>query len=161
MKNPYIIIFLIILASGIFLIIKQKFYPVEFTTIKLYYYDAERDKDESGNIKCSRDGLVAVERNIIKSQIPIQNSINQLISGQLSVEERASGISTEYPLSGLSLKGASLQDGVLTLEFNDLNNKTGGGSCRVGILWYQIEATAKQFPGVMEVRFLPEELFQP
>ena len=60
-----------------------------------------------------------------------------------------------------AIKGASLKDEVLTLEFNDPNGKTVGGSCRVGILWFQIEATAKQFPEVKEVRFLPEELFQP
>lgn len=42
-----------------------------------------------------------------------------------------------------------------------LNNKTNGGSCRAGILWFQIEATAKQFSEVKQVRFLPEELFQP
>ena len=31
----------------------------------------------------------------------------------------------------------------------------------VAILWFQIEATAKQFSNVTSVRFMPEELFQP
>ncbi len=95
------------------------------------------------------------------TRTPIQDTIKLLLSGELTEEERAQGISTEYPLEGLSLKGASSKDGVLTLEFDDPNNKTVGGSCRVGILWFQIEATAKQFPEVQEVRFLPEEIFQP
>jgi len=43
----------------------------------------------------------------------------------------------------------------------DSNNATNGGACRVAILWYQIEATAKQFPNVKEVRYLPETLFNP
>ena len=130
-------------------------------TVKLYYYNPEQDKDESGNIQCSRDGLVAVEREIPVTKTPIQETIKLLIAGQLTDTEKSQGITTEYPLEGFSLKGASLKDGVLTLEFEDPNYKTGGGSCRVGILWFQIEATAKQFSEVQEVRFLPEELFQP
>ncbi|MGC8651262.1 MAG: hypothetical protein ACP5RX_01445 [Minisyncoccia bacterium] len=52
-------------------------------------------------------------------------------------------------------------NGTLILKFNDSLNKTSGGSCRVGILWFQIEATAKQFSEVKKVEFLPEELLQP
>jgi len=130
-------------------------------SIKLYYYNSDLDKDESGNTACSRNGLVPIERKIPITQTPIQDAIKLLLSGKLTDEERARGIDTEYPLKGLTLKGASLKDGVLTLEFDDPNNKTVGGSCRVGILWFQIEATAKQFTEVQEVRFLPEEIFQP
>ena len=130
-------------------------------TVKLYYYNSNLDRDETDNILCSRKGLMAVERKIPISKTPIQDTIKLLIAGQLTDTEKSQGITTEYPLEGFSLKGTSLKDGVLTLEFEDPNYKTGGGSCRVGILWFQIEATAKQFSEVQEVRFLPEELFQP
>ncbi|MDD2696996.1 MAG: Gmad2 immunoglobulin-like domain-containing protein [Candidatus Pacebacteria bacterium] len=130
-------------------------------TVKLYYYNPELDKDETGNISCSRAGLVAVERTVSVTKTPIQDTIRLLLQGELTDKEKANGIATEYPLEGVSLKGASLNEGVLTLQFDDPNNKTGGGSCRVGILWFQIEATAKQFPEVQEVKFIPEELFQP
>lgn len=130
-------------------------------TVKLYYYNPALDQDKTGNILCSRKGLVAVERKIPISKTPIQDTIKLLLLGELTDKEQAQGISTEYPLQGLSLKGALLKDGVLTLEFDDPNNKTVGGSCRVGILWFQIETTAKQFSEVQKVRFLPEELFQP
>ncbi|NQU83185.1 MAG: hypothetical protein HQ536_00580 [Parcubacteria group bacterium] len=139
--------------------------PVVFTEetmeITLYYYNSELDKDESENIKCSRSGLVSLKREMPITQTPIQDSINLLLLGELTDEERAQGVSTEYPLEEFSLKGASLKDGVLTLEFTDPQNETIGGSCRVGILWFQIEATAKQFPEVQEVNFIPEEIFQP
>jgi hypothetical protein len=145
----------------------------ETRAVKLYYYNPELDRDESGNIACSRSGLVPVERKIPITQTPIQDTIKLLLQGKenLTEAEKAQGITTEYPLEGLSLKGASLsteggsasggKDGVLTLEFDDSQNRTVGGSCRVGILWFQIEATAKQFPEVQQVRFLPEEIFQP
>lgn len=133
----------------------------ETRTIKLYYYNSELDRDEFGNTACSRNGLVPVEREISITETPIQDAIKLLLSGELTNEERAQGIDTEYPLEGLSLKDALLKDGVLTLEFDDSRNKTVGGSCRVGILWFQIEATAKQFPEVQQVHFLPEEIFQP
>jgi hypothetical protein len=133
----------------------------QLRTVKLYYYNPNLDKDSTGNILCSRNGLVAVEREIPITNTPIQETIRLLISGNLTSAEKAQGITTEYPLQELNLTAASLNSGVLTLTFDDPYNKTGGGSCRVGILWFQIEATAKQFPEVSSVRFMPEELFQP
>ena len=130
-------------------------------TVKLYYYNPDNDKDSSGNIMCSRQGLVSVERQISYTATPIQDTIRLLLQGNLTTLELASGITTEFPLQGVELVGASLKNSILTLEFKDPQNKTGGGSCRVGILWFQIEAVAKQFPGVESVRFIPEELFQP
>jgi len=130
-------------------------------TVMLYFYDDSRDRDETGNVMCSRAGLVSVQRDIPLTKTPIQDAVRLLLEGGLTAEERASGISTEFPLPGVALKGASLNDGVLTLEFDDPNNRTGGGACRAGILWFQIEATAKQFVEVSSVRFMPEELFQP
>lgn len=130
-------------------------------SIDLYYYNPNLDKDISGNILCSEKGLVAVERQIPITQTPVQDAVTLLLKGQLTSQEITQGITTEYPLLGFALKGASLNDKVLTLGFSDPNNKTGGGSCRVNILWSQIKATAKQFPEVNEVKFIPEELFQP
>lgn len=143
--------------------------PVQFDKpsykkVLLYYYDPEQDKDEQDNIKCSRDGLVPIEREIPLTKTPIQDTINLLLKGKenLTQEEVNKGITTEYPLDGFSLEEANLkEDGTLILKFNDSINKTSGGSCRVGILWFQIETTAKQFSGVKNVQFLPEELFQP
>ncbi len=130
------------------------------TPIKLYYYNPALDQGPGG-VQCTSNGLVAVERVIPSTDTPLKNSIQLLLHGEISESERASGIETEFPLSGLSLVGATITDGVATLTFNDPSNKTTGGSCRVAILWAQIEATAKQFPTVQTVRFLPEELFQP
>jgi len=132
--------------------------------VLLYYYNPEKDKDENGNIKCSRDGLVAIERQIPISQTPIKDTIELLLRGKenLTESDLEKGIQTEYPLEGFRLKSVNLkEDGTLILEFEDPLNKTVGGACRVGILWFQIEATAKQFPQVKKVKFLPEKLFQP
>lgn len=156
---------LVLIILGV-LIIASLFYQDVFKaeekrTINLYYYNSSLDKDETGNIMCSQKGIVEVKREIEKTITPIQDSIKLLLKGELMEEERVLGISTEYPLEGFSLKGASLKDGDLTLEFNDFNNKTIGGSCRTAILWFQIRNTAMQFPEVKTVKFIPEELFQP
>lgn len=139
--------------------------PVKFDlkrrAVQLYYYNSSKDQDATGNILCSKNGLVAVKREIPNTKTPIQDTINLLLQGKLTAAEKAQGISTEYPLAGVELKGAALNNGTLTLEFADPQNKTGGGSCRVGVLWYQIEATAKQFPEVKAVKFMPDVLFQP
>ena len=131
--------------------------------INLYYYNPKLDENASGAIQCSRAGLVAVPREIPLTKTPIQDAVNLLLQGQLTPQERAEGLATEFPLPGLSLKSASLNPltGVLILAFNDSNSATSGGSCRTGILWFQIEATAKQFPGVKSVKFSPADLFQP
>ncbi len=143
------------------LIVMEDIEPAPQITVKLYYYNPDKDKDTNGNILASRRGLVAVDRQIPVTKTPIQDTIKLLLQGNLTSAERAQGITTEYPLPGVELKSANLKSGVLTLEFADPQNKTGGGSARVGVLWFQIEATAKQFPGVSQVKFKPEELFQP
>jgi spore germination protein GerM len=130
-------------------------------SVFLYYYNPQMDKDETGNVMCTRNGLTPVQRIIPVSTTPMQDTIRLLLQGQLTQEERDQGIGTEYPLEGVQLTEASLANGELTLLFADPNNKTVGGSCRVSILWLQIEETALQFPEVQKVRFIPEELFQP
>lgn len=139
--------------------------PVRFNpamrAVQLYYYNPDKDKDSGGNIMCSKQGLVPVQRQIPITNTPIQDTIRLLMQGDLAVQEKADGITTEYPLEEFELIGASLNDGVLTLSFKDPDNKTSGGSCRVAVLWAQIEATAKQFSTVKEVKFSPDYLFQP
>lgn len=130
-------------------------------SVALYYYNSNLDKDESGNILCSEKGLVPVERQIKDSENLIEDTIKLLLEGKLTDEEKNKGISTEYPLEGFKLTKSELKDGVLTLYFEDPYSKTSGGACRVKILWIQIENTARQFSEVKEVKFYPEELFQP
>lgn len=130
-------------------------------TVQLYYYSESKDKNAQGQVLCSEQGLVAVTREFDLTSTPIQDAIRLLLLGNIMADERAQGISSEFPLEGVSLKGANLKNGVLTLELTDPKNRTSGGSCRTAILWKQIEATAKQFPEVREVKAKPDSVFQP
>lgn len=132
-------------------------------SVKLFYYNPEKDRDSSRNLLCSLQGLESVERKIPLTNTPITDTIRLFLKGELTSAEKQRGITTEFPLAGFLLKSASLNKatGVLTLKFDDPQGKTGGGSCRAGILWAQIEATAQQFSEVMSVIFMPEDLFQP
>jgi len=141
--------------------IPVKFKKPQMKTINLYYYDPMKDLDDTDNVICSEAGLVAVSREVPISITPVQDAINLLIKGEILPEEKDRGITTEFPLDGLKLKGAKIVDNILTLEFDDPYFKTSGGSCRSGILWLQIEKTAKQFTGIEDVQFQPEDLFQP
>jgi len=135
--------------------------PVNFTSnsneVSLYYYSKELDP----NGDCTQEAIVPVKRSLNKTQTPIQDTIRMLIAGDLTSSEKANGLSTEFPLEGFELKGANLKNGELTLEFIDPKMKTSGGSCRVNLLWSQIEKTATQFPEVKTVNFIPKDLFQP
>lgn len=139
--------------------------PVKFSNniskIKLYYYNEKRDQEISENILCSADAILPTEREISLSQTPIQDTINLLLLGNVTQAEKEAGFTPMFPLEGVTLINADLKDGTLILKFNDPLNKTGGGSCRVGLLWNQIVKTAKQFEGVQNVKFIPEDLFQP
>jgi hypothetical protein len=129
--------------------------------INLYYYNVEADTDADGMILCSSEGLVPVTRTVAQSSEMPEHAVRLLIEGIVTPHELSQDIETEYPLSGLTLSQASLSNGTLTLTFEDPEGATGGGSCRVGILWSQINRTAQQFPTVDEVSFLSDELFQP
>lgn len=130
--------------------------------IKLYYYNYDLGKDKNGNVTCDKSGLVSVDREIpAGGEDYIQRTVALLLEGKLTDEERARGVDTQFPLPGVYLRNFTSGTGVATLAFEDPNNQTSGGSCRVGVLWMQIEETVKQFPEIEKVRFMPEHLFQP
>lgn len=140
--------------------------PVRFSTqeraVSLYYYNPARDKDASGTVLCSSRGLVPVSRMMPVTSTPVQDTIKALLRGEITASEKASGITTEFPLPGVTLTGASLSSsGALTLSISDPQNKTGGGACRAQVLRAQVEATAKQFDAVKSVAFSPDTVFQP
>ena len=134
--------------------------PKANRAVQLYFYNSVLDSGEGG-ASCSRNGLVSVKRTIPSTSTPLKDVITLLLQGNPTEVERAQGITTEFPQLGVGLLSASIKDGVATLTFNDPQNRTIGGSCRAMVLWLQIEATAKQFPSVTSVRFMPEYLFQP
>lgn len=134
--------------------------------VQLFYYDPKLDMDKKGNVLCSAQGLIPVSRAIEISSTStaastIGDAVKTLIVGGLTQKEKARGITTEYPLSGFTFTGASLENGALTLSFSDPENRSSGGSCRAKVLWLQIERTASQFPGVTSVSFSPADIFQP
>lgn len=135
-------------------------YQVDSQKIKISLYYYNQAKGQEGD-PCSEEAVLAVEREIKKTNTPVQDAVNLLLKGELTETEKQEGFNTEFPLEGFSLKGANLKDGLLLLEFEDKENKTSGGSCRAGLLWAQIEKTAKQFSGVEEVSFKPDDVFQP
>ena len=133
----------------------------ETQTVRLFYYNATKDLDETGNVQCSEAGLDPVERTLVFKESPLKETLDLFLTGALTEEEKKRGVTTEFPLEGLELTQVDFDQGVVTLTFEDPKNKTSGGSCRATVLWKQIEATVKQFPEVKEVKFSPEWLFQP
>ncbi|MFA5035106.1 MAG: GerMN domain-containing protein [Candidatus Margulisiibacteriota bacterium] len=129
--------------------------------VKLYYYNEQAAKRLGNDGEGSPDAIRPVERVIPETKAPLQATIQLLIKGELTTEEKAAGFSTEFPHPAFKLVRADLNRGVLTLVFTDVPGFTTGGALRVELLATQIEKTAKQFPGVKSVRFLPDSLFQP
>ena len=131
------------------------------TTVQLYYHNPAMRPAQLGGGRCSEEHVFPVERTIAGTQMPIYDALWFLIRGDLTDEERQAGFQTAFPLRGLELRGAVLEDGLLTVEFDDPYRQTCGGVCRVKLLRAQVEKTARQFPGVESVRILPQDVFQP
>lgn len=139
--------------------------PVKFKqserTVQLYYYDSNKDKDQNGIILCGAKGLVPVNRSIPVTQTPLQDTLRLFLQGALTSSEKTLGITTDYPLSGVILQGASISpQGVATLNLSDPLKTTSGGSCKASVLQAQLEATAKQFKEVKSVQYT-NPVFQP
>lgn len=161
MNWRYVVVGVMVVLVGVGIWYGTKPKPAEDgISVRLYYYNALLDQGPGG-VRCSKDGLVPVERIIPNTATPLADTIRLLLRGEILPEEQSQGATSEFPLAGVALKSATITNGVATLTFDDPLYKTGGGSCRVSILWAQIEATARQFPTVTSVRFMPEELFQP
>jgi hypothetical protein len=131
--------------------------PQEVRTVQLYYYNQKLDKEG-----CNSDYVLPVERQIPLTNTPIQDTIKLLIKGEITDTERSQGFTSEFPHAGFVLNGANLVNGILTLDFPEVNGFTVGGSCRVGILSSQITKTAKQFAEVKQVIYThPDGMWQP
>jgi len=126
--------------------------------VELFYYNRTADK----NIDCGGEFVLPVERQIPLTKTPIKDTINLLISGQLTQAEKEQGFTTEFPNPGFKLLEANYDydSETLILKFTEVPGFTDGGSCRISILANEIIKTIKQF-GVKNIVFVPESLFQP
>jgi hypothetical protein len=76
---------------------------VETMSVTIYAYDARRDMDAAGNVLCSAKGLVPVTRNVPRSEGRLAAALGELFAGTLTEDERARGLTTEFPLEGVRL----------------------------------------------------------
>lgn len=132
--------------------------PEEKAKIVLYYYNQADDKENT----CGLKFVKPVEREISVNGDIIKQTVDLLIQGNLTEEEKANGFVTEYPNAEFKLLKSNLdKNGNLTLEFTEVPGFTSGGSCRVGILTQEILKTVRQFPQVKKIELYPDSLFQP
>ena len=132
------------------------------TKIALYYFNQKEDSKLPPEQQINVDSLLPVYRMFPPTADALKDTIAYLIQGALTLEEKTAGFTTEFPNANFRLLSTNINaDGVLTLEFTDVPGFTDGGSARMLIMANSIIKTAKQFPGVKKVVFMPETLFQP
>lgn len=108
-----------------------------------------------------------VERNIPKSDTPLKDTLELLLTDKLTTDEQKTGYrnmlsnDTDWPDKRIYLKSTVINNGVATITIDDPEVMTVGGSCRVGVMKSAIENTALQFPNITKVIVLPELAFQP
>ena len=103
--------------------------------------------DENGNVE-----ITSVTRQIEKSDSPMMSALNAVISG-VTEEEAERGLQSLIP-EGSELLGATVADGVATLNFNDAFEYNNFGFQGSFYQLMQIVYTATEFPTVDSVQIL-------
>lgn len=132
------------------------------TKVALYYFNQTEDQKLAPAQQINISSLLPVYRMFPASKDILVDAINELLKGNLTANERKNWFMTEFPNKDFTLLSSDLSsDGILTLQFSEVPGFTDGGSARILLLSNLIKKTALQFPGVKEVVFTPETLFQP
>ena len=132
------------------------------TKVALYYFNQTEDQKLAPEQQVNISSLLPVYRMFPASKDVLVDAINELLKGNLTANERKNWFMTEFPNKDFTLLSSDLSsDGTLTLQFSEVPGFTDGGSARMILLSSLIKKTALQFPGVKEVVFTPETLFQP
>lgn len=132
------------------------------TEVSLFYFNTKEDAKLPIEQQINVNSILPVKRMISNSKNIIRDAVNLLVAGNLSQIEKDNWFTTEFPNKAFKLLNMDLnEEGILTLTFSEVPGFTSGGSARMAILANSIVKTVKQFPQVREVRFMPEELFQP
>lgn len=135
--------------------------PEDRRLVLIYVHHPLVDTALHGHMACSPDAVLPLPRWVPSADTPLRDTLELLIRGALTDDERAVGFSTGFPLPGLVIESLTLVDRTLTIAFSDPQYSTTGGTCRVTLLWAQIEKTALQFTGIDHVVHDPADLFQP
>jgi spore germination protein GerM len=132
--------------------------PENKETVLLYYFNQLKDMDNT----CGLQFVSPVQRQIYPGGNIIKSAIEELLKGNLTAQEKALGLVTEYPNPAFKLLNSSLdKNGRLVLEFTEVPGLTNGSSCKTGVLMQEILKTVRQFPEVKSIVFKPDTLFEP
>lgn len=123
--------------------------PVKFAaplpgTAYLFLYSPAEDQKLSENPACQTVLPEAVSIGLSKT--PLKDTLNLL----------AKRMHPDFYVKSLNLK-----NGLLTIEFPEINGFTTGGSCAQGINTTEVLKTAQQYSEVKEVKIIPATIFQP
>ena len=136
--------------------IPVKFAAVESMQVKAFF-TTEATADDCAVVE-------AVERRIPKTSAVGSAAIEQLLAGP-TIDEAEEGFGTSIN-SGVTMNRLVIEDGVATVEFDEMFEAGMGGSCRVTAVRAQVEQTLMQFSTVQSVVILvegtePDEVLQP
>jgi len=130
--------------------------------VGLYYFNTIEDQKLPIEQQVNIDSILPVYRIFPASQNLLVDTLNELIKGKLTAAEITQWFTTEFPNENFKLLSSDLaSNGTLTLQFSEVAWFTAGGSARILILSNLIKKTVMQFPGVKNVVFVPDTLFQP
>lgn len=117
---------------------------IESIKVKAFFNNSQLDPESS----CNK--VFPVERIIPKTEAIARASLEELLKGQLTSEEKVSGFFTSIN-PNVKIQKLTIVDNVARVDFDKQLEFQVGGSCRVSAIHAQIEQTLKQFSTVKEV----------
>jgi len=139
----------------------QKSHTGDLHTVKFCVHNWKKDREENDHITGYREYMVPVEREVRSGIKLMRLSVETLLAGRLTAEERNRGLSTEFPVKGFEVAELKRNGGKVTIRFRDPLFRSSGGALRAGILRGQIKKTLLQFEDVEKVVILPRTILQP
>lgn len=112
-------------------------------TVKAFFNNSKQDPEFS----CNK--VFPVSRVVPKTSAVARAALEELLKGS-SREEMLLGFTTNIN-PGVKIQELTIKDSVARVDFNEVLDNPGGGSCRVAAIRAQITETIKQFPAVKDV----------
>lgn len=144
------------LKAGIISLTASWYGSSEKAKVVLYYYNQLKDENNT----CSFGFIEPIEREISASGDVIKQTVDLLLTGQLTEEEKLSGFRSESSSEFKLLQSNLSDNGTLTMEFTEVPGLTSGNSCSSALIMQEILKTVRQFPQVKRIVFKPDSLFE-
>jgi spore germination protein GerM len=144
MKRILVIISLVVIVvCSAIILVEANSTKNDSMIVKVFFNNNKMDPEFS----CNK--VFPVERTVLKTDEPEREALVELLSGPAQ-SETMEGFFTSIN-SGVKIKNITINNGTISVEFDERLERGVGGSCWVSAIRAQITQTLKQFSNINNV----------